>query len=297
MTQQSETKTYFQSAAGEWQQKAIDTTGDRGEYNIIEGRNNAALDVLERTPGAKRFLDVGCGTGQLVIEASRRGIEADGIDFAPEMIARCTANAKEAGVKSRFLDGSFFDAKFDEGAYDVISAQGFIEYISLNQTDEFFRRCARMLKPGGAVAIGSRNRLFNAFSLNDFTHLESALGLLGTLVAEATILQMDASFETVLAKLRNYERVDPQPDHHPVTGIPVGTRYQFSPCDLMYRLRAHGFVPEALYPVHYHGLPMGVTREHPGLHLDLANVAGRIGFRDHRLVPFSSSYVIAARKL
>jgi 2-polyprenyl-3-methyl-5-hydroxy-6-metoxy-1,4-benzoquinol methylase len=293
MKQQEQTNRYFSSAAAEWQRKSIDGAG---AYNIVAGRNRAAMDVLARTQGAKGFLDVGCGTGQLVIEAARRGLKSDGNDFAPEMIVQCEANAKAAGVQARFFGGSFFDAPFEDQSYDVISAQGFIEYISPQETDEFFARCFRMLRPGGALAVGSRNRLFNIFSLNDFTRLEAEMGTLNTLIAEATALQQSSTQEAAFLALRRYERIDPQFDRHPITGIPVTTRYQFSPADLVYRLRRCGLTPRALYPVHYHGLPTAFMADHSQLHVEIASLMDEIGLRDQRLVPFSSSFVVEARR-
>jgi 2-polyprenyl-3-methyl-5-hydroxy-6-metoxy-1,4-benzoquinol methylase len=293
MKQQDETKEFFRSAAEDWQNKSINASGS---YSVIDARNRAVMDVVMRIGNAKRFLDVGCGTGQLVIEAAQRSLEADGNDFAEEMIVRCEANARAAGVQARFFSGSFFDVPFEEQCYDIVSAQGFIEYISPAETDEFFRRCFTMLRPGGAIVVGSRNRLFNVFSLNEFTRLEAEIGTLGILIAEATALHQCATTEAALLALRRYERIDPQLDHHPVTGIPVATRYQFSPADLVCRLRRCGLIAKILYPIHFHGLPTAFKAEHAELHIGIASAVGKIGLRDYRLVPFSSSFVIEARR-
>jgi SAM-dependent methyltransferase len=293
MGQQDQALQYFRSAALDWQSKAVNAPG---AYSVIEGRHRAVLAVVDDMAGAGRLLDVGCGTGQLVIAAAQRGLSAEGIDFAEEMVAQCEENARQAGVSARFTCGSFFDAEFEDGAYDVISAQGFIEYISLDQTDQFFRRSARMLRPGGALVVGSRNRLFNALSLNEFTRLEAEMGTLDALVVEAITLRSHPTAGPLFAALRRHERLDPQPDHHPVTGIPVETRYQYAPADLIYRVRRCGLTPAALFPVHFHGLPPQVSAEQPELHSRIALAAAEIGLRDHRLVPSCSSFVLEARR-
>jgi 2-polyprenyl-3-methyl-5-hydroxy-6-metoxy-1,4-benzoquinol methylase len=291
MTQQEQTLRHFRSVSRDWQLQSEKTSGN---YEVIEWRNAAVLDVLERKANAARFLDVGCGTGQLVIEAARRKLEAEGVDFAPEMIARCRENAANAGVSAEFVTDSFFNLETEERAHDVISALGFIEYISPQQTDEFIRRCSLMLRQNGSLVLGSRNRLYNVFSLNDYTRMELECGVLNTLISEATALHSSQTLEAALLALRRFERIDPQPDRHPITGIPVETRYQYAPADLIFRLRCFGLTPKTLFPVHFHGLPPSVKDEQPDLHGQIALKAAEIGFRDHRLVPFSSSFVIEA---
>lgn len=293
MTQQDQTRDYFRSAAFDWQNKSVNV---QNAYSVIAGRNQAVLDVVGRTAKTGRFLDVGCGTGQLTIDVARQGWQSEGVDFAAEMIEQCIANAEAASVSADFRCGSFFDVEFEGGVYDVISAQGFIEYISPEQIDLFLANCARLLRPGGALVVGSRNRLFNVFSMNEFTRLEVEFGTYGVLVAEAVALQSSPSAEAAFAALRRFERIDPQPDHHPITGIPVETRYQFTPAELTFRLRRCGFTSHTLFPVHFHGLPLSVKEEHPGIHSEIAMIAAKIGFNDHRFVPQSSSFVIEARR-
>lgn len=293
MEQQEQTRQYFRSAADDWQGKSVNLSG---AYSVIDGRNNAVLEVVDAAESVHRFLDVGCGTGQLVIDVAKRGIEAEGIDFANEMILKCEENSQRAGVSAKFKCGSFFEAIFDDNIYDVISAQGFIEYLSSDEMATFFKRSFDMLRPGGSLVVGSRNRLFNIFSLNEFTILEAGLGTLSILLLEAVALQSSVSQEEALKILRQYERIDPQPKNHPVTGIPVDARYQYAPSDLIYRLRHYGFKPKTIFPVHYHGVSLNIKAEHPELHSQLSHIVSAIGVRDQRLVPFSSTYVLEVQK-
>jgi 2-polyprenyl-3-methyl-5-hydroxy-6-metoxy-1,4-benzoquinol methylase len=290
--QQDQTLRYFNDHAADWQSKA---TGEQ-DYNIIAARNGAVLRVIEAMGDVERLLDVGCGTGQLVIEAARRGVHSVGVDFAADMIERCEVNRKAAGVEASFVAASFFDLPDPPAPYDVVSALGFIEYLSIEQMEAFFARAAKMLRPGGALVVGSRNRLFNALSLNDYTRLEQRLGTLPALVAEAVDLHMAKSQKDAFAALAKHERIDPQPETHPETGIGVATRYQFSPAELVSRLRKHGFRPERLFPVHYHGLPLAIVAERRDVHASLAKLLGDIGPDDHRTVPNSSTFLLDVRR-
>ena len=44
--------------------------------------------------GGEPALDVGCGTGRLVLDYLQQGIECDGVDNSPEMLALCREKAR-----------------------------------------------------------------------------------------------------------------------------------------------------------------------------------------------------------
>jgi cyclopropane fatty-acyl-phospholipid synthase-like methyltransferase len=294
MDQQGQTLSYFRRHASDWQCKAI---VPEHEYNLIEARNSAVLTTLSTLGKADRLLDVGCGTGQLVIDAARRGVAAAyGIDFAPEMIAQCEVNRSAAGVNARFDTVSFFDFKPPQEPYDIVSAQGFIEYISIEAMEDFFKRAAAMLRDSGALVIGSRNRLYNAVSMNHFTEMERKIGVLGMLTAEAIAIQASGSQQEVFEALRPFHRIHAHPAQHPDTGIGVALRCQFTPAELVGRLREHGFSPVTLYPIHFHALPPNVKEKFPAVHHETAIRLQQLAPLEHRLVPFCSSFVLEVRK-
>lgn len=294
MKQYDETLRLYRADADNWQRKSAN---EAKWFSTIHERNRAALNTLSELGSACDFLDLGCGTGQLVVAAAGAGHRASGIDFSPEMIRHCEDNARKAGVSATFKCGSVFDFDFGAESLDVISGMGFIEYFLPEEMTELFHHAYRMLRPGGALVIGSRNRLFNLFSHNAFTALELELGTVEALLKECVALENSATQEEALSALRKLERIDPQPDEHPSTGVPVARRPQYSPADLALRLREVGFTAKRLLPVHFHGLPVQLVREQTKLHEDIAQTISDLCETDHRVLPQCSTYVIDVRKI
>jgi ubiquinone/menaquinone biosynthesis C-methylase UbiE len=49
-------------------------------------------------------LDVGCGTGRLLLDYSQQGIDIDGVDNSPEMLAICQQKAEDLGLKPKLYE-------------------------------------------------------------------------------------------------------------------------------------------------------------------------------------------------
>jgi len=293
--QQAETQHYFDRFAEDWKRKGSGTMPAR--VNIIAQRNGIALDVLASLPAPRRVLDIGCGTGDLVLDIARRGVEAVGIDFAADMVRICEASRVEAGLeRARFQHVSVFDFDSQGETYDLISAQGLIEYISADQLDDLCRRALKLLAPGGAFVVGSRNRLFNAFSLNAFTDMERKLGILDQMMLEAEAIAATADGAGALAAAEGIARSYPQPERHPETGVTVSVRYQYTPGELSRLLRGHGFAPASIFGAHYHALPPSVAKDWPQLHAELSEFIYRERRSDHRLLPQCTTFVLDVRK-
>jgi len=127
-TQQQETLSYFNASAEEWRQKA---EGKLRRVNMIAQRNGTVLRVRSRLQDAKTFLDLGCGTGELVLQMAATGVRSLGIDFAPDMIRACRAKQEEMPVPgAEFACQSIFDFPPNQHRFDIISGLGLIEYLS-----------------------------------------------------------------------------------------------------------------------------------------------------------------------
>src|ERR1700758_5025528 len=44
-------------------------------------------------------LDAGCGTGRLLLDYLAQGIDIDGVDISPEMLAICAEKAQQLGLR------------------------------------------------------------------------------------------------------------------------------------------------------------------------------------------------------
>lgn len=93
-----------------------------------------------------RVLDVGCGTGSLVLRLAPGASHVDGLDVSPEMMR--IARGKAAGVGNvTFHTGTLDDAPFPEASFDAVSACSLLHLV--DDRDATLAQLYRVLKPGG----------------------------------------------------------------------------------------------------------------------------------------------------
>lgn len=92
-----------------------------------------------------RHLDVGCGSGVLAARAAALGREVVAVDADPDMVT-----VSETVVPGRVLEGSLPDLPFDEGEFDVVTANFVINHVA--DPRGAMRELARVARPGGYVA-------------------------------------------------------------------------------------------------------------------------------------------------
>jgi ubiquinone/menaquinone biosynthesis C-methylase UbiE len=103
-----------------------------------------------------RLLDLGCGTGRLLIPFAQRGFAAVGVDLSDEMLHVAAEKARQAGVAVSLLRANLVELDalrsetFDYAAC-LFSTLGMIEGREHRQTalSHFFR----VLKPGGRLLL------------------------------------------------------------------------------------------------------------------------------------------------
>src|ERR1044072_4739678 len=114
--------------------------------------DEAAVDVLEELAGGGRVLELGVGTGTVALPLAARGVEVQGIDASPEMVA--ALRAKPGGDRLPVTLGDFAEVNV-EGEFSLV----YVVYntIFALQTQEEQVRCfqsvAARLKPGGSFVV------------------------------------------------------------------------------------------------------------------------------------------------
>lgn len=73
------------------------------------------LDMAKLTAKDIHF-DLGSGDGRTVITAAKRGADATGVEYNPDMVALSRRNAEKAGVggKAKFIHGDIFETDFSK---------------------------------------------------------------------------------------------------------------------------------------------------------------------------------------
>jgi len=79
----------------------------------------ALLDMASVKAGDK-LVDLGAGDGRIAIAAAKRGAQATGIEYNPDMVALSQRNATRAGVSNvKFVQGDIFASDFSDA--DVVT--------------------------------------------------------------------------------------------------------------------------------------------------------------------------------
>jgi ubiquinone/menaquinone biosynthesis C-methylase UbiE len=110
--------------------------------------HRAVIDALGAA-GARRILDVGCGTGELAVELARRlgSIDYVGIDVSPEAARQAFA----LGRPGTYVAADAERLPFADGVFDAAVSLYALEHFM--HPRESLRELARVVRPGGLVAV------------------------------------------------------------------------------------------------------------------------------------------------
>src|SRR5204862_6722418 len=94
-----------------------------------------------------RLLDVGCGRGELLLEAAARGFDVTGIDLSAHAVQ--TANERLGAPVA--IDADLQSAAFPDGRFDVCMCSDVLEHV--RDPIALLREIRRVLKPEGVLFL------------------------------------------------------------------------------------------------------------------------------------------------
>ena len=129
------------------------------------------IDQAQLQPGL-RVLDVGCGTGSLLLQIreSLPQVDLTGIDPDPKALARARRKAERRGAPIRFDQGFADSLPYPDAAFERVLSSMMFHHVESDEKAKMLREVHRVLAPGGS------------FHLMDFAGPDSKDGFLARLL-------------------------------------------------------------------------------------------------------------------
>lgn len=165
--------------------------------------------VFTENPGP--ILDVGCGTGRLLVPFAKEGLDIEGLDTSESMLAICRKKLQSNGLANCLHLGDMRNFDLDR-KYRAIVIPGFSIQLLADERDaiECLRACQRHLLEGGALVVCS----YVPWDMIYDGRNEGPMEIRRSVVDETTGIRKQASQSWTLDKrserlvLRNrYERI------------------------------------------------------------------------------------------
>ena len=135
--------------------------------NALAYRSPVFEECLDRLdvhrPYRGRLLDIGCGTGEFLEAATRRGWEVCGV----ELSARAARLARKKGLDVRCCTLS--SAPYASGSFDAVTCLDVLEHVADPLQD--LQRARELLAPGGLLVMRVPNTVFHLIKTRACTAL------------------------------------------------------------------------------------------------------------------------------
>jgi SAM-dependent methyltransferase len=131
------------------------------------GREMAEFLPHYMSETARRYLDVGCGFGGLLVAFSKLGLDVRGIEIDVQRIALAEANCSDNGLTNCVIEASILEDDLPSrlGSFDVITLIDVIEHVL--DVPKTLGAIVQLLNPGGVALLEIPNKDSLAFVSSD----------------------------------------------------------------------------------------------------------------------------------
>jgi len=137
---------------------SVEIWGDRrnpGYTSAYHRRLAGVLAALHRhTPQGGKVLDLAAAQGNFSLAANALGYQVTWNDLRADLESYVRLKSPDAG-KLEFVAGDIFSLTGFDAAFDTVMALEIIEHVA--HPDEFLRRVATLIKPGGHIILTTPN--------------------------------------------------------------------------------------------------------------------------------------------
>lgn len=120
----------------------------------VDKARHVFLGQAELRP-SQRVLDIGCGTGTLVVLVKRLypEVEIIGLDPDPKALTRARNKAKRAGITARFDEGFSDELPYSNGVFDRVLSSLMFHHLKAEEKVQALKEVRRVLAPGGSLHL------------------------------------------------------------------------------------------------------------------------------------------------
>jgi SAM-dependent methyltransferase len=121
--------------------------------------------ALARRSGGP-ILEIGSGTGRVLVPLAQAGFDVVGVDVSPEMLARARANVEAAGVgpRVRLVEADALSLDLEQRfPLAIVALNSFGHFNNPGEPQRLLTRIRDLLVPGGRLALDLTNPMPGAF--------------------------------------------------------------------------------------------------------------------------------------
>ena len=138
-------------------------------YDLIARLGMRERHIKDRVIGlaqlglGQRMLDLGCGTGTLVLMARRRHPDTTvvGVDGDPTILGIARRKAQRAGIPVQLDEGMAYALPYADRSFDAVVSTLTFHHLAPDQQERTLAEVRRVLRPGGRLVIADLSRPHN----------------------------------------------------------------------------------------------------------------------------------------